>query len=56
MKHATSSWAKRYAETDGFLQIPTSQIELAGDEEVLKQNPGWGSSAADAQMSGTPVY
>jgi len=56
MKHATSSWAKRYAETDGFLQIPTSQIELAGDEEVLKQNPGWGSSASDAQMSGTPVY
>lgn len=56
MKHATSSWAKRYAETDGFLQIPTSQIELAGNEEVLKQNPGWGSSASDSQMSGTPVY
>lgn len=56
MKHATSSWAKRYAETDGFLQIPTSQIELAGSEEILKQNPGWGSSASDSQMSGTPVY
>ena len=56
MKHATSSWAKRYAETNGFLQIPTSQIELAGNEEVLKQNPGWGSSASDSQMSGTPVY
>ena len=56
MKHATSSWAKRYAETNGFLQIPTSQIQLVGDEEVLKQNPGWGSDASDWNMSGTPVY
>ena len=56
MKHATSSWAQRYAETDGFLQIPTSQIELAGNPEVLKQNPGWGSDVSDSQMSGTPVY
>ena len=56
MKHATSSWAQRYAETDGFLQIPTSQIQLAGNEDVLKQNPGWGASVSDSQMSGTPVY
>ncbi len=56
MKHATSSWAKRYAETDGFLQIPTSQIELAGDVAILKQNAGWGNDASDWNMSGTPVY
>ena len=54
MVHATSSWAKRYAETDGFLMIPPTQIQLVGDETVLKQNAGWGTS--DANMPGTPVY
>ena len=56
MHHATSSWAKRYAATDGFLMIPPSQISITNDESVLKQNPGWGGSVADANMSGTPVY
>ena len=56
MKHATSSWAKRYAETDGFLMIPPAQISITADESVLKQNAGWGSSVSDANMSGTPVY
>ena len=56
MHHATSSWAKRYAETDGFLMIPPSQILITNDESVLKQNAGWGASVSDANMSGTPVY
>lgn len=56
MHHASSSWKQRYAETDGFLPIPPSQIRNAADENVLKQNAGWGSSVADANMSGTPVY
>ena len=56
IKHATSSWAQRYAETDGFLAIPPAQIRIAADEEVLKQNAGWGANVADANMSGTPVY
>ncbi len=56
MHHAASSWAKRYAATDGFLQIPPAQIRIAADETVLKQNAGWGSNVADANMSGTPVY
>lgn len=56
MHHASSSWAKRYAETDGFLPIPPTQIELVGDEAVLKQNKGWGASVADANMTGAPVY
>ncbi|MBR6249688.1 MAG: RagB/SusD family nutrient uptake outer membrane protein [Bacteroidales bacterium] len=56
MHHATSSWAKRYAETDGFLPIPPSQINIVADEAVLKQNAGWGSGVADANMSGTPKY
>ena len=56
MHHAASSWAKRYAETDGFLPIPPTQIELVSDATVLKQNAGWGSDVADANMTGTPVY
>lgn len=51
-----SSWAKRYADTDGFIMIPPAQISIVGDENILKQNPGWGSSAPGANMSGTPVY
>lgn len=56
MHHASSSWAKRYAETNGFLQIPPAQITITDNEEVLKQNAGWGADVADANMSGTPVY
>lgn len=56
MHHASSSWAKRYAATNGFLQIPPAQISITNDEEVLKQNAGWGADVADANMSGTPVY
>ncbi|MBQ8656215.1 MAG: RagB/SusD family nutrient uptake outer membrane protein [Prevotella sp.] len=56
IKHATSSWAKRYAETDGFIQIPPAQIRITADETILKQNAGWGAGVADANISGTPAY
>ncbi len=56
MKHASSSWKQRYAETDGFLMIPPAQITITDDPEVLKQNKGWGSTVPDANISGTPVY
>ena len=56
MHHASSSWAKRYAQTDGFLMIPPTQITNANDESVLKQNAGWGASVPEANMSGTPIY
>ncbi len=56
MKHASSSWAKRYAATDGFLAIPTAQITNFNDPNILKQNEGWGATVADANMTGTPVY
>lgn len=56
MHHAASSWAKRYAETDGFLQIPPTQINIIDDESVLKQNAGWTSEVSDWNMSGTPIY
>lgn len=54
MKHAASSWAKRYAQTNGFLPIPPAEIRKVNDESILKQNAGWGTS--DANMGGTPVY
>lgn len=56
MKHASSSWAQRYAETDGFLPIPPEQIRIVNNEEVLKQNKGWDASCSDWNMTGTPVY
>ena len=54
IKHS-SSWAQRYADTDGFLPIPPAQINLIADEAVLKQNKGW-YDGSDWNMSGTPVY
>lgn len=56
MHHAVSSWAKRYAQTNGFLPIPPGQINIVNDPEVLKQNPGWGTDASDWNMASTPVY
>ncbi|MDE6381150.1 MAG: RagB/SusD family nutrient uptake outer membrane protein [Muribaculaceae bacterium] len=56
MHHASSSWAQRYAQTNGFLPIPPGQINIIGNPDILKQNPGWGSDSQDWNMSGTPVY
>ena len=47
MKHMTCSWAKRYADTDGFLSKPQSQITLM--EGKLKQNKGWDASDPETQ-------
>lgn len=54
IKHS-SSWAQRYADTDGFLPKPPAQISLIADEEILKQNKGWYDNS-DWNMSSTPVY
>lgn len=40
-KHTTCSWAKRYADTNGFLPKPETQILLVGDTDVFSQNAGW---------------
>lgn len=56
MHHASSSWAQRYAETDGFLQIPPGQIRTIDNPDVLKQNKGWTDDVNDWNMSGTPIY
>ncbi len=50
-----SSWAQRYADTDGFLPKPPAQISITADETVLKQNKGW-YDGTHWSMSGTPVY
>ena len=50
-----SSWAQRYADTDGFLPKPNSQIALINDASILSQNKGWYDGTAWS-MSGTPVY
>ena len=54
MHHATSSWAQRYAETDGFIMIPPGQIRVIDDENVLKQNAGWIGDAC--RIAASPVY
>lgn len=56
IRHASSSWAQRYAATDGFLPIPPGQIRIIDNPEVLKQNAGWDSNSSDWNMAGTPVY
>ena len=47
MKHMTCSWAKRYADTQGFLAKPQSQITLMNG--ALIQNPGWDAANAETQ-------
>ena len=47
MKHMTCSWAKRYADTKGFLAKPQRQITLMNG--ALKQNPGWDASNPETQ-------
>ena len=50
MEHMTCSWSKRYADTNGFLPKPQSQINLM--KGALKQNPGWGG---DDDPKNTPA-
>ena len=50
-----SSWAQRYADTDGFLPKPPAQIAIVNDPSILSQNKGWYDGTAWS-MSGTPIY
>lgn len=47
MEHMTCSWAKRYADTNGFVAKPQSQINLMNGK--LVQNPGWDPANAETQ-------
>ena len=50
-----SSWAQRYADTDGFLPKPPAQISIIADASILSQNKGW-YDGTGWSMSGTPIY
>ena len=47
MEHMTCSWAKRYADTNGFLAKPQAQITLMNGN--LEQNPGWDAANPETQ-------
>ena len=57
MKHMTiesNGWAKRYADTKGFLPKPQRQITLMTGK--LKQNPGWDENASPAEYTYKVLY
>ena len=54
MKHMTCSWAKRYADTNGFVAKPQSQITLMNGN--LIQNPGWDENTPEAEKQYVDLY
>lgn len=54
MKHMTCSWTKRYADTNGFLAKPQSQITLMNGN--LIQNPGWDENTPETEKSYVDLY
>ena len=54
MDHMTCSWAKRYADTNGFLPKPQAQITLMNGK--MKQNPGWDENASPAEYTYKVLY
>ena len=54
LEHMTCSWAKRYADTNGFLPKPQRQITLMTGK--LKQNPGWDENASAAEYTYKVLY
>ena len=54
LEHMTCSWAKRYADTNGFLPKPERQITLMSGK--LRQNPGWDENASPAEYTYKVIY
>ena len=54
MRHMTCSWTKRYADTNGFLAKPQSQITLMNGK--LIQNPGWDENTPEAEKQYVDLY
>ena len=54
MAHMTCSWAKRYADTNGFLPKPQAQITLMVDK--MQQNPGWDENASASEYTYKVLY
>ena len=54
LEHMTCTWAKRYADTNGFLPKPQAQITLMNGK--MKQNPGWDENASPAEYTYKVLY
>ena len=54
LEHMTCSWAKRYADTKGFLPKPQSQITLSNGK--MKQNPGWDTDTPASEYTYKVLY
>ena len=54
MDHMTCSWAKRYADTKGFLPKPQAQITLMSGK--MKQNPGWDENTPASEYTYKVLY
>ena len=54
MAHMTCSWAKRYADTNGFLPKPQAQITLMNGK--MQQNPGWDEKASASEYTYKVLY
>ena len=53
-QHMTCSWAKRYADTNGFLPKPEAQITLMNNK--MKQNPGWDTNTPASEYTYKVLY
>ena len=53
-EHMTCSWAKRYADTNGFLPKPQAQITLMNGK--MQQNPGWDENASAQEYTYQVIY
>ena len=55
LEHMTSAgWAKRYADTNGFLPKPQAQITLMNNKMV--QNPGWDENTPAEEWTYKVIY
>ena len=55
LEHMTSAgWAKRYADTNGFLPKPERQITLMSGK--LQQNPGWDTNTPAEEWTYKVIY
>ena len=54
MEHMTCSWAKRYADTNGFLPKPQAQMTLMNFK--MQQNPGWDENTPASEWTYKVIY
>ena len=54
MEHMTCSWSKRYADTNGFLPKPQTQINLMSGK--LVQNAGWDENTPAKEWTYVVIY